>query len=169
MSDIVRDLTREAEAARTLVASMKDVLADDDDLTSDTVEGETGLIEAIGAAINRLAEIDAYHDAIKSQIGNLRKRADRFDAQAERLRAAITLSMEMATIKKVELPVATVSLRAVPPKAIVSSEADIPSDFWKVPDPVLDKKAILDALKAKQFVPGAELSNGGMSITVRFQ
>lgn len=169
MSDIAHTLSREAEAAASLVANMKDVLAGDDDLTADTIEGKTGLVEAIHAAVARLAEIEAHHEAIKSQMGNLKKRADRFDAQAERLRAAITLAMDMATIKKVELPIATVSLRSVPPKVVIASEADIPSDFWKQPDPVLDRKAILEALKAKQPVAGAELSNGGMSITVRFQ
>ena len=169
MSDIAHTLNREAEAAASLIASMKDVLAGDDDLTSDTIEGETNLVEAINHAVARLAEIDAHNDAIKTQISNLKKRSDRFDAQAERLRAAVTLAMEMATLKKLELPIATVSLRSVPPKVIIASEADVPSTFWKQPDPVLDKKAIMEALKAKTPVPGAELSNGGMSIQVRFQ
>ena len=169
MSDIAHTLSREAEAAAALVASMKDVLAGDDDLTADSIEGETGLVEAIVSADERLAEIDTHHEAIKTQIGNLKKRADRFDAQSDRIRAAITMAMEMATMRKVELPIATVSVRAVAPKVVIASEADVPSAFWKQPDPVLDKKAIMEALKSKTPVPGAELSNGGSTIAVRFQ
>lgn len=169
MSDVVRELTREAEAARTLVTSMRDVLADDDALTADTVEGETNLIEAIKAADARIAEIDTFHDAIKTRMGDLKKRSDRLDAQSDRIRAAIALAMEMATLTKVELAEATISLKRTPPKVQIISEADIPSAFWKQPDPVLDKKAILEALKEKQAVSGAELSNGGATISIRRQ
>lgn len=169
MSDIAHTLSREAEAAKSLVASMNNVLTGDDDLTFDMIEGETGLVEAIAAAVDRLAEIESMQESIEARAKRLKLRGERLDAQSERLRAAIALAMEMATLKKVELAAATVSLRAVPPKAIISSEADLPSSFWRQPDPVIDKKAVLEALKAKQHVPGAELSNGGMSITVRFQ
>jgi hypothetical protein len=54
------------------------------------------------------------------------------------------------------------------PKAIILNEADIPSKFWKAQDPKLDRKAVLDALKAKEAVAGAELSNGGETIQIRW-
>ena len=68
--------------------------------------------------------------------------------------------MGQAEMRKMELPQATISLRAVPPKAEITDEALVPSKFWKAQDPKLDKKAVLDALKGKEDVPGASLSNG---------
>ncbi|MGE0857439.1 MAG: siphovirus Gp157 family protein [Hyphomicrobiaceae bacterium] len=43
----------------------------------------------------------------------------------------------------------------------------IPSEFWKPQPPRLDKKVVLDALKAGAVVPGAELSNGGETLSMR--
>jgi hypothetical protein len=46
----------------------------------------------------------------------------------------------------------------------------VPAGFWRRGDPKLDKKALLDALKALpkgEHIPGAELSNGGATIQIR--
>lgn len=166
---VERKLQIETEAAKSVVGSLRDILADDDELKADTIEGETNLHEALVSALNRMAEIEAHADGIAAAIKRFKQRSDRLEAQAERIRAAITLALEMAELARIELPIATISLRKTPPKVVITSEADIPSAFFKEPAPVLDKKAILDALKASILVPGAELSNGGMSITVRFQ
>jgi hypothetical protein len=66
------------------------------------------------------------------------------------------------------LSIATLTRKPVPPKVQILDEAAIPSQFWKRADPALDKKAIGDALKAKQDVPGATLSNGGETISLRW-
>lgn len=166
---VERKLQIETEAAKTVVGSLRDILADDDELKADTIEGETNLHEALVAALHRVAEIEAHADGINAAIKRFKQRGDRLEAQAERIRAAIALALEMAELPKIELPTATIALRKTPPKVIITSEADIPSSFFKEPPPVIDKKAILDALKANVSVPGAELSNGGMSITVRVQ
>jgi Siphovirus Gp157 len=50
---------------------------------------------------------------------------------------------------------------------LILDEAILPAKFWKAQDPKLDKKAVLDALKAKEDVPGASLSNGGETISIR--
>lgn len=165
---IAHDLKREAEAAAALLANIRDILGDDEADVLDAVEGQTDLLEAIGKAVERLGEIGAHVDGLNAHVASLRDRKDRLQKQAENLRTAIAVAMDAATLRRIELAVATVSLKATPPKAEVVSEADIPSKFWKQPPPVLDRSTLLDALKAKEAVPGATLSNGGMSIQVRF-
>ena len=46
-------------------------------------------------------------------------------------------------------------------------EALIPAKFWKPQDPKLDRAAVAEALKAGETVPGASLSNGGLSLSIR--
>lgn len=165
---ITHDLRIEAEAAAALLANLNDILGDDETDVRDAVEGQTNLLEAIGKAVARLGEIAAHVDGLSAHVASLRDRKDRLEKQAENLRTAIAVAMDTATLRRIELPIATVSLKATPPKPDIVSEADIPSKFWKQPAPTLDKRAVLEALKAKEAVPGAVLSNGGMTIQVRF-
>ena len=69
---------------------------------------------------------------------------------------------------KLTLPLATLSRTASPLKVIITNEADLPSAFLIEKTELRpDKKALMDALKAGA-VPGAELSNGGEQLAVRW-
>jgi hypothetical protein len=48
----------------------------------------------------------------------------------------------------VRRPVATLSLSARAAKLVIDDEAAIPSSFWKVGDPRLDRSALAEAVKA---------------------
>lgn len=163
----VRELQIQGEAAKVLLANIRDVVGDDDEMISTAVEGETSLLEAISGGVDRIEELKAHREAIETRIKDLQVRRDRFEDQEARIKAAIHVAMGQAELRKIELPQATISLRAVPPKAEITDEAAIPSKFWKPQDPKLDKKAVLDALKAKEDVPGAVLSNGSQSLEIR--
>lgn len=167
MSDLKRTLQNEGEAARALLASIRDVLGEDETAIQDAVEGETSLIEAVDASLDRLAEIDTLTEAISSLVKSYKDRADRLENQSEQIRAALSLAMETAGLRKLERPAGTLSLRAVPPKAIITSEVDLPARFFVDQASKLDRKAVLDALKAGEKIPGAELSNGSETISIR--
>jgi len=168
-ANIVGDLRRETEAARGLLANMRDIIGDDDEVVASTIEGETNLLEAIGQGVKRLAELDALMAATKTLIDGLRERQQRFDNQYGLIRDALAVAMESGEVKKIELPLATISLKRVPPSAIVGDEWLIPEKFWKPQAPTLDKRAVLEALKAGEVIPGATLSNGGQSLNLRFK
>lgn len=165
---MTHNLHVETEAARVLLANVRDIIGDDDDAIHDALEGETNLLEAISDAVNRIAELEAHQEALAIQAKALAERKSRFEVQAERVRAAVLVAMGIAELRKLELPQATISRKPVPPKAVITSEAEIPSRFWKPSDPKLDRKAVLDALKAKEIVPGAELSNGSETISIKW-
>lgn len=160
-------ITDQADAARKLLTAYADILAGDEQATADTIEGETDLHAAIAIAADRIAENDALVDAIKSRADALGVRRKRLEAQSDLLRSAIGVAMEVATIKRLQLSEATITLKATPVSAIVMDEAAIPARFWKPQEPKLDKRAVLDALKAKETVPGAALSNGGSTVQIR--
>jgi hypothetical protein len=167
MSDIARNVKIEGEAARSLLANIRDVIGDDDEMALTAVEGETGLKECISEAIDRISDLSSHCEALDIRIKELSERRSRFEAQSERIKTAVFVAMGQAGLRKLELFQATLSVRAVPPKAEIVDEALIPSKFWKAKDPTLDKKAVLEALKAKEDVPGAALSNGGETLSIR--
>jgi hypothetical protein len=108
------------------------------------------------------------HEAIDTHVKALQARKARLGNQGDMIRQAILVAMGAAEIKKLELPIATITRKPTAPKAEILNESDIPSQFWKAQDPKLDRKAVLDALKEKQEVPGAILSNGGEALQIRF-
>lgn len=165
---LTQDLQREAEAAKSLVANIRDAIGDDEDAKLDMIEGETSLKEVLEQAALRLAVLKANGEAIKKARDELAARAARFERQDELLRTAICAALADAELKKVELATATLSRTNTPPKVIVTSEADIPADFWKRADPTLDKRKLGAALKDGQSVPGVMLTNGSETVQVRF-
>ena len=76
-------------------------------------------------------------------------------------------TLEIADRPKLELDIGTVSLTKVHPKAHILEEADIPADFWKPQPPKLDLKTLTAALKEGVRVPGATLTNGSHTVTIR--
>jgi len=168
MSDTIRHIQIQSQAASVLLEHVRDVVGDDEEMILTAVEGETGLLEAISEAVERVAQLEAHCEALAIQSKKLSERRDRFEAQKDRIKAAVHVAMSMAELRKLELPAATLSVRAVPAKAEIIDEAAIPSKFWKAVDPKLDRKAVLDALKAKEDVPGATMSNGGETISIRW-
>ena len=166
MSELSYRLKTEGEAARVLVANIRDVYGDDAEMIENTVEGETDLKEVISDAVNRISELNGHCEALDAMMKAMKERRDRFEDQAARIKAAIHVAMGQADIRKLELPQATLSVRAVAPSVEVKNEAEIPPRFWKPQDPKLDRKALLAALKAKEDVPGASLSNGGETLSI---
>jgi hypothetical protein len=169
MSEPAHALHKETEAAKVLLATYRDILADDDQAKMDMVEGETNIQEAIRAGLVRLAEIRAMGVGIDDMIDRLKSRRERLAGQQGSLREAILLAMELAGLPKFETDVGTITRKRTPPSVVVVEEADIPSMFWKPSDPKLDKRALLDALKGGDAIPGAQLSNGGETLQVRWE
>jgi hypothetical protein len=164
------ELHRQIEAARALVAEMFPFVENDDDLRRDMIEGSTDLHEALRSAVARIVEIGTMQAGLKATLAQFKERAGRLESQEERIRAAMLAAMEVAGLQRLETPLGTVSRKAVAPSVVVTDESLVPAGFWKRGDPKLDKKALLDALKALpagERIPGAELSNGGATIQIR--
>lgn len=160
----------QAQAARLLIDSLKRSYVideeDDPDLIRDTIEGETNLMETIQACLDRLDELDTHDKALKEQIEARQQRRRRFSHQIELLRLSIQEAMDIAQQERIEFPNATVTVRNSPPSVQVLDESEIPSQFWKKQDPLLDKRELLKALKDGP-VAGATLSNPRKTIMIK--
>lgn len=139
----------------------------DDATLADTLEGEVDLKEILIAIMRSADEDEMLVTGIKARIEELQERKKRIEHRIETKEAIVLNAMEKAALKKIEADTFTVSTRATPGAVIVTDEALIPPAYWKTQDPVLDKAGIRDALKIKKDVPGATLSNGGVTLSVR--
>ena len=170
MSATEHTLRQQTEAARELLAVMRDQGADDDaELVADAIEGETDLIEAIAAALAEIDEAEVLILGGKEKVDQFQRRIDAEKARVERLRAAIERAMVATDQPSIRLATATLSTSKRKPQPVIDNEADIPARFFvqpPPPPPKLDKKALAEAL-ATEAVPGAHLDNGSISLTIR--
>jgi len=159
-------LNRQAVAAAELLAALGDD-AQDDDLAHDMIEGETDFFEAVERVLSEIDECEILTAGIKDMQKRLSDRLARVSGRADRLRGLIDQAFQMAEIKSHKFASATISAKAIPRKLIVTDESQIPARFYEPQPPKLDRKALLDAIKAGEAVPGADMSNGGTTIQIR--
>jgi hypothetical protein len=135
--------------------------ADDAALFLDMIEGETSFFDAIDRLVAARAVDLAMVDGIKKLAGELSERRQRYEKRAETAKALLEQAFLVAGLDKVERPGATLFLSNRAPKVIVETESDIPARYWKVPDPVLDGKALADDLKSRRALLDAVLKADG--------
>ncbi len=166
--DAILSLEREKRAAEALRDTLSKLPGMDEETARDTIEGETDLHGAIAGVVDLLTEAETMSAGLAVTIEKFEARKARYDARIGFLRSAIEQAMVIGEITKpLELPTCTLSLGRRAPGLVITDEASIPAEFWKPQDPALDKAAIKAALKDKKTVPGAVLSNGSVSLTVR--
>jgi hypothetical protein len=167
-------LHRETEAARVLLAHFRNIIGDDEEAQADMVEGETNLLETIDMAVQRLSELKAMRSALEAAKERIDTRDARFANQEELLRVAVQNALAVAGKKKHEHALATMSRTPTQPGVVITKEEDIPSKYWKRGDPKVDKTLLKADLKAVKKtggdpIPGAELSDGGETLTIRWR
>ena len=151
---------------------LKELLSADEPDTRavlDTLEGETDLLEALAEVAKSAREDEAMASGVGLYITELQQRKSRMEKTADHKRTLIIMAMEKAGLNTVKQAACTLSLSATAPKVVVKDEAQIPSRFWKPADPTLDKAALKEALDAGEEIQGAELSNGGIKLTMRIK
>lgn len=138
----------------------------DGDFLTDTLEGATDLDEALSMLARELIERETLKGAIEKQKRALAERGERIAGSIETIRGAMCEAMQRANLPKLQTPMATLSLRNTPQKAVVTDADALPESLIRVKrEPNLT--AIKDALKSGETVPGATLSNGGVSLAIR--
>lgn len=163
----MRELEQQIEAARILLGNLKDVLEGDAELLTGTLEGETNLFEIMEHAVQRLAEIDAMTKSLTTTIDTFVARRQRLKEQAAHIRTSLLGAMDLANLKSRELPSATITRKATAQSVVITNESVIPAKYWEPAPPKLNKKMLLDDLKAAKPIDGASLSNAPDTIQVR--
>lgn len=195
------DLARQGSAAAVLVEYLRAAHEDDEDLLQDSIEGETDFLETIDIALEQIAEANLMAKAIKEREATLAQRRKRFEDKTKFLRTCIEMAMAQANGDRdlpftLVTPGATVTLKEGKPKVMIDDESALPAQFWRMPDPVVDKAKLNEyvaqwraywADPAAQGLPvvedddaegpdhlfpedlptGVSLSDAGFSLTIR--
>lgn len=136
----------------------------DEQTVTDTLEGLSGDLEVKATNVAAFARnLEASADAIKNAEAAMASRRRSIEKRAERMRAYLKDNMERVGILKIESPQFCLSIKKNPPAVHVEAPELVPAEFMKIqppPPPMLDKKAVGDALKAGNDVPGCRLEQG---------
>jgi hypothetical protein len=141
-------------------------LADDIQALDDTLEGETGLQDALASIIRGARWKQAQADGCRALIKDMQGRVARLENSSDNMQDAVLVAMQSAGIRKISAPDFTVSIRKVGPKVIIIDEAALPDSMCRITRQP-DKAEIRGRLEAGEIIEGACLSNGGETLSVR--
>lgn len=139
---------------------------EDPDLMMVLAEGETTLLEAIDCVLEADMSDEALISGLKIQKDTLAVRLHRIEERRQSRRAILEQALFLLERKSLERPIATLTLSDRAPSLVVEEEAQIPARFFEL-KPVLSRRLTKEALEAGEEVPGARLSNGMVTLTVR--
>jgi Siphovirus Gp157 len=134
-----------------------DVMADEEmaELAKIT---ETELPELMNRIIKRMLDAELMAEDQATLMKELKARRDRYVKREEAMRALAFNIMQEEGIRKLELTQRTLSIRLGPTKVIVTDEAALPIDCWRIKS-TPNLTAIKEHIAAGNPVPGATLSN----------
>ena len=139
----------------------------DDETLRDTLEGITDLHEMIAEVVRSALADQAMAAGLKLRLDDMKSRLARLEERARKKRQLALDALLEADIKKLMQPDLTISVRAGTQALVVTSEDNIPEDFWIPQPPKLDRNGVLAALKSGKIIGGAALNNPAPTISVR--
>jgi phage shock protein A len=143
------------------------LIADDEELLSGMIEGETDLHDLLRQVVKDIGETEAMCKALEAYMATLDERIARMEARNETRRNLILKLMELAHLSKAALPEATLSIRAKPRALVGNGDPDaMPDEFVRIKR-TIDRTAIKNALMDGRAVEGFALDNGGVSLSIR--
>ncbi len=163
-STIVTELHRFHDLRRHILKEDPEI---DEVTLADTLEGATSLHEAITTVIRSALDDEAMASALRGRMDELEERLRRIEHRAEKKRELVLAAMGDAGVSKITAPDVTLSLRPAPPSVVVTDESLVPEWFWVPQAPKLDRRRMLEVLKAGEQVHGAELAKPRLTLSVR--
>jgi hypothetical protein len=143
-------------------------LLEDDEAWIATLESETSFNDLLTNIVRRIEDTKALVIGTKDRLEELKARRDRFEHRVDTLRNLAFKLMQAAEIARIELPEASLSLRAGTQQLIGGMLDELPDSLCKISrEP--NRTAIKEALKDGVTVPGFTLSNSPPSLTIRIK
>lgn len=114
---------------------------------------------AVEQWVDSIANIEAESEAIKLRISELKERKDSRDHAVERMKGALQDVMNRHFNGKIKTPLVTVWTQKTATYDVVANPTDHPTCF-KIPDPVLKKKEVIEAYKNGSLPDGVIVTEG---------
>lgn len=156
---------RTHQAVRT--ALLRDFPGLDDETLADTLEGLTDLHDMLCALLQSTLDDQTLLQGLTARLADMKARHARLSTRIDKKRALVLACMRDASIARLTQPDYSAFVGKARPSLVILSESEIPSPFWKPQAPVLDRHALVMALKRGEGVAGAALSTAGLQLSVR--
>lgn len=141
-----------------LLARFPDI---DPETIQDTLDGETGALDAVARLIRSGREDEASAAGLKDYINTLTARSERLTERAKARKAAALSMMQEIGVRKIERPDFTASVIPGPMSVLILDAASLPDWAFKEPPPPIPNKGMIRTLLGEgRSIPGAILSNG---------
>ena len=130
----------------------------DPEVFADTLEGIDGEIEDKAdnyAKVIRTLEGDAQ--SVKSEIDRLTEKKHFLENNIKKIKENLQVCMAATKKTKFKTQLFSFGIQKNPPSVRIKNEAEIPVQFYRQPEPVLDKMALKDFLKQNGAQEYAEL------------
>lgn len=139
------------------------------DMIADTLEGVQGMFEEKAQNVVVIAnQYERNLGMVQAEIDRLNHMKESIQRQRDSLKEYLRVNMERTGITKIECPLFKITLRKATTTCTVTNESSLPDDYVSVKTVVSpDKRKILADLKSGVDIPGAELSLGKTSITIK--
>ena len=134
------------------------------EVVTDTLDAMAGELEVKAQNVVMYARnLQATATAIKDAEEQMARRRKAIENRAKHLLDYVQGCMETAEVQKIECPYFKLAIQAKPPSVDVYEPGLIPAQYMTQPEPPApapDKRAIAEAIKSGEEVPGARLVRG---------
>jgi len=131
------------------------------EVVRDTLEGLQYPVEEKAKNVGAyFLGLEAEAKAIKEAETRMADRRKKIEAHVATLKSYLRENMERCGITEIKSPEFRLSLRKNPPRVELDPAIPVPAFYCRVPpppEPVVDKRAILEDLKAGKEIPGARI------------
>lgn len=152
-----------AQDYRAIAEHLADTQADEQAVI-DTLEAEAWPLELKAQnTAYAIKNLEATAEAIKAAEKDMADRRKAIEKRAANLREYVKTCMEIAQMSKIECPHFALTIKKNPSGVEIFEQALVPVKFLRTPEPPppsIDKKAVAEAIKAGEEVPGAMLTQG---------
>jgi hypothetical protein len=143
--------------------SLIDAMEESEDASAD--EGLHEALASISDAIETKAEylarviktLEAEADALKNAADELSKKRKARENRADSIKRFLESALQSVGIDKIKGELFTVAIQQNNPSVLVTDEKSIPNEYWIQQEPKLDRKLLLETIKAGETVRGAEI------------
>lgn len=156
--DLVGSYARLMESADSDAEGFSEIL----ETISDAIDGK---LESCAKVIKNLA---TDIDALKTEEARLAKRRKSIESNIGRLKDYMHVSMNEVNKTKVKTALFTIYISKGKPTLEILNEQLIPEKYYgETPPPPLDKRSLLDDLKAGEQVDGVQLGTTDATLQIR--
>ena len=134
----------------------------------DTLDGETDILDAVGALLEMIVDVQADEAAAKFKAETYKKLCDKHKSRQDSLKRTLLSVLNATGQRKIPHAFGTVSLRQGIESVVIHNEKEIPSQLCKV-TVTPDKTEIKKQLKSGVEIDGAELVTGPQTISIRMK